>query len=70
MYLDDVVLLGRSFEEHLRNLHNAGLELHPSKCSFSCKQVSFFGNIVFYAGVATDSAKTKSGKLDGTDIHQ
>ena len=46
VYLDDVVIAGRSFEEHLRNLskvfdrlRNAGLKLHPSKYSFCCKQV-------------------------------
>ena len=65
VYLDDVVRPGRSFEEHLRNLskvferlRNAGLELHPSKCSFCCKQVSFLGHVVYQDGVATDLART------------
>ena len=64
VYLDDVVIPGRSFDEHLHNLskvferlHNAGLKLHPSKCSFCCKQVSFLGHIVSQDGVATDPAK-------------
>ena len=65
VYLDDVVIPGRSFEEHLRNLskvferlRNAGLKLHSSKYSFCCKQVSFLGHVVSQDGVATDSAKT------------
>ena len=65
VYLDDVVIPGRSFEEHLCNLSkvferlcNAGLKLHPSKCSFCCKQVYFLGYIVSQDGVATDPAKT------------
>ena len=60
-----MVIPGRSFEEHLHNLskvferlRNAGLKLHPSKCFFCCKQVSFLGHVVSQDGVATDSAKT------------
>ena len=65
VYLHDVVIPGRNFEEHLRNLskvfeclRNAGLKLHPSKCSFCCKQVSFLGDFVSQDGVATYPAKT------------
>ena len=41
VYLDDVIVLGRSFSEHLQNLQTvfqwlrqAGLKLKPRKCSF------------------------------------
>ena len=64
VYLDEVVIPGRNFEEHLRNLsklferlRNDGLKLHPSKYS-CCKQVYFLGHIVSQDGVATDPAKT------------
>ena len=65
VYLDDVVIPGKSFEEHLRNLNSvlgrlreAGLKLHPEKCAFCRKQVTFLGHIVSEDGVATDPAKT------------
>ena len=65
VYLDDVIVLGRTFEEHLRNvrsvlqrLHESGLRLKPSKCSFFQRQVQYLGHIISRDGVATDSAKT------------
>ena len=46
VYLDDIVVLGRSFEEHIRNLDSVfqwlrdpGLRLKPSKCAFFQKEV-------------------------------
>ena len=64
VYLDDVIILGRSFSEHLHNLRNvfdrfqeAGLKLKPSKCTFGQKEVAFLGHIVSDQGVATDPAK-------------
>ena len=42
VYLDDVVVFGQSFEDHLKNMElvfarirEAGLKLKPSKCLFS-----------------------------------
>ena len=65
VYLDHVVIPGKSFEEHLRNLscvfeclREAGLKLHPGKCTFCKKLVTFLGHIVSKDGVATDPAKT------------
>ena len=50
VYLDDVIVLGRSFEEHLTNLQSvlkqlrqAGLRLKLSKCSFFQHQVKYLG---------------------------
>ena len=64
VYLDDVIILGRSFSEHLHNLRDvfdrfreAGLKLKPSKCTFGQKEVAFPGHIVSDKGVATDPAK-------------
>ena len=41
VYIDDVIVVGRTFDEHLSNLQEvfervrrAGLKLKPSKCSF------------------------------------
>ena len=65
VYLDDIVVLGRSFEEHIRDLDSvfkrlreSGLHLKPSKCSFFRKQVHYLGHIISRDGVATDPQKT------------
>ena len=65
VYLDDVIILGRTFEEHLANLkavldrfREAGLKLKPSKCALCQPEVEFLGHIVSAEGVATDPAKT------------
>ena len=64
VYLDDVLILGRSFSEHLHNLRDvfdrlreAGLKLKPSKCTFGQKEVAFLGHIVSDQGIAPDPAK-------------
>ena len=66
VYLDDVIVLGRSFEEHLKNLQSvlqrlrqAGLRLKLSKCSFFQHQVKYLGHIISREGVATDPVKTQ-----------
>ena len=58
-YLDDVIVLGKSFEEHIDNLkvvlerfrkHN--LKLKPRKCVFIQKEVTFLGRRVSEDGVS------------------
>ena len=53
VYIDDIIIMGKSFEEHLHNLQQvferiklAGLKLHPGKCQFLQQQVYFLGHIV------------------------
>ena len=53
VYLDDVIVLGRSFKESLENLEVVlqrfkvrNLKLKPKKCSLFTKQVRFFGRKV------------------------
>ena len=65
VYLDDVIILGKTFEEHLRNLkevfqrlREAGLRLKPSKCNLCLEEVEFIGHIVSAKGVCTDPKKT------------
>ena len=65
VYLDDIIVVGRSFHDHLQNLSvvlqrlkEANLRLKPAKCSFCKTQVSYLGHIVSRQGVATDVDKT------------
>ena len=53
VYLDYIIVVGKSFEEHLSNLaqvfdqlRSARLKLKPQKCAFGCQQVEFFGHFV------------------------
>ena len=66
VYLDDVIILGRTFQEHLssisqvlQRLRSAGLKVKPSKCELLKRKVYFLGHIVSEKGVAADPAKTE-----------
>ena len=48
VYLDDVIIMGRTFDDHLKNLalvlvclQDAGLKLKPEKCTFFQKEVLY-----------------------------
>ena len=69
VYLDDIVIFGKSFDEHLQNLsivlqriREANLKLQPTKCSLCREEVSFLGHIVSAKGVATDPRNTDKVK--------
>ena len=69
VYLDDILIIGRTFDDHLQNLslvldrlRGAGLKLKPFKCAICRKQVTYLGHIVFTDGIATDPAKTNKVK--------
>ena len=58
IYLDDVVVFGNNFEEHLRRLDlvleriaRAGLKLKPKKCHLFQEEVTFLGHVVSKRGV-------------------
>ena len=64
VYIDDVLIPGKSFADHLHNvscvltrLRQAKLKLQPAKCIFARKIVPFLGYIISAEGVATDPAK-------------
>lgn len=66
IYLDDVIVYGRSFEEELKRLEelfcrlaSAGLKLKPSKCLLFQKSVPYLGHIVSEDGIKTDPAKVE-----------
>ena len=69
VYLDDVLVLGRTLEEHTENLEAvlsriraAGLKLKPSKCNLARKEVEYLGYCVSAKGVATDPKKVTAIK--------
>ena len=64
LYLDDIVVFSRSFEEHLtrleavfQRLHQAGLKLKTSKCHFFKQSIKYLGHIISAKGVHTDPDK-------------
>ena len=66
LYLDDIIVFGKTFDMHLQNLREvlqrlaeANLKLNPEKCVFFQTQVSFLGHCVSEEGVSVDPEKTK-----------
>ena len=64
MYLDDILVIGRTVKEHLDNLEKvferlweAGLRLKPKKCYFLRKEVEYLGHMVSADGVRPDLQK-------------
>ncbi len=64
VYLNDIIILGKSFDEHLKNLEevfqqiaSAGLKLSPKKCSLFKKKVSYLGHKVTTEGICTANEK-------------
>lgn len=69
VYLDDVIVFGRSFDETLKNLtvvferlRSANLKLKPKKCVLFEKEVSYLGHIVSEEGVKCDPGKLNAIK--------
>jgi transposase InsO family protein len=64
IYLDDIVVFSRTFEEHVerleaifKRLESTGLKLKPSKCHLFQKRIKYLGHIVSAEGVETDPEK-------------
>ena len=69
VYLDDILIIGKTFEEHLENiarvldqLHEAGLKLKPSKCHFLLRQVQYLGHTISDQGISPDATKIEAVK--------
>ena len=67
IYLDDILVPGRSFEEEIHNLQqvfdrlqSAGLKLSPKKCFLFRREVKFLGHIVSKDGMAMDLVKVQA----------
>eukprot|EP00731_Ephydatia_muelleri_P003687 Em0001g3687a len=66
VYLDDIIVFGKSVEEHLdqlrevlNRLQNAGLKIKPSKCHLMQTRVRYLGHIVSSKGIETDPEKVQ-----------
>jgi len=68
-YLDDIVIFGRSWEEHLIHLHEvlhslkaAQLTINISKCQFSRSEVHYLGHVIGEEVVKPDPQKLDAVK--------
>ena len=64
VYIDDVIIFSKTFEEHLSRLaavfdrlREANLKLKPSKCHFARPSVNFLGFVVSSEGILPDPGK-------------
>ena len=64
VYLDDLIVVGSTFEEHLLRLRevfeqfrDTGLKLKLSKCTLCQDEVHFLGHIVSARGIQADPSK-------------
>lgn len=63
-YLDDIIVIGRTMEEHLSNLkqvfrrlRDANLRINPEKCEFFKSETKYLGHVVSAQGIHTDPDK-------------
>ncbi|CAL9702845.1 unnamed protein product [Knipowitschia caucasica] len=70
VYLDDILIFSRTFEDHLGHLGEvltridlAGLRLNSSKCHFAKDHVVFFGHVVSRDGLRPDPRNTDKVRL-------
>ncbi|KAL1264124.1 hypothetical protein QQF64_004479 [Cirrhinus molitorella] len=67
VYLDDLIVFGRTLEEHeerlfkvLDRLEEFGLKVSIDKCQFCREKVKYVGHIVSAAGIAPDPGKVEA----------
>ena len=67
VYLDDILVMGQSFAEHISNLQevfdrlrDANLCLKPKKCHFAKREVLYLGFVVSGSGISADKSKVEA----------
>ena len=67
VYLDDIIIFGRTFQEHLgrldevlTKLRQANLKVKPTKCKLFASQVQYLGHIISCKGVKADPEKVEA----------
>ncbi|GFW08393.1 retrovirus-related Pol polyprotein from transposon 17.6 [Trichonephila clavipes] len=71
VYLDDIIIVGCPFEEHVKNirrvlqkLKEANLKLSPSKCHLFGREVTYLEHITSVKGIRTDPDKISDVRLE------
>ena len=66
-FLDDVIIYSRTASEHLQLLdralklmRDAGLKIHPGKCTFMSTEVVYLGHVISHNGVEANPEKIRS----------
>jgi len=69
VYLDDVIIFGKTFDEHqerlrivLNRLCEAGLTLKPAKCQWARTEVKYLGHLISGEGIKPDPGKISAVK--------
>lgn len=64
VYIDDILVFSRTFDQHLKDLENVfsalrkvNLKIKPTKCTFLRKEVPYLGHIVSREGIRPDPEK-------------
>ena len=67
VYLDDIIILSDTEEEHLKRLEAvfqklaaAGLKWKPSKCYFFKEEIEYLGHVVSGEGISTNPKKVEA----------
>ena len=67
IYLDDVIVVGKTFEDMIVNLSKvfdriveAGLKLKPKKCALFSRRVLYLGHVITEDGISTDPEKVEA----------
>ena len=62
VYLDDVLIASRTFDEHLMHIREvfvrlraAGLRLKPKKCLFHREEVPYLGHVISASGIKPEA---------------
>ena len=77
-YLDDVLVWGETWEQHLRRLRSvlekireAGLALSPQKCQFGMKTVEYLGAVISNGRISMSEARVQQLDLPlPRDVHE
>lgn len=69
VYLDDIIVFGKTIEEHNKNLiavfeklRSVNLKLNPKKCNFFKTELLYLGHLISAEGVKPDPAKVEAVK--------